>query len=66
MRSDLGPVFYHMGFWGMIVLIPISAFLLVAGPELQGSALKLVFWLPFVAFWMFLKARKWRDEGHWQ
>jgi hypothetical protein len=49
----------------MIVLIPISAFLLKAPPESDKSALKLIFGLTLVAFGMFVKARKWREEGWW-
>ncbi len=65
MRLDLGPLFDHLGLWGMIVLIPISAFLLKAPPESDKSALKLIFGLTLVAFGMFVKARKWREEGWW-
>ena len=65
MRQQLGPIFYKIGFWGMLILLPFSAFLLFSGSEFDGRAVKLLFWLPFIPFWMFIKSRKWRDEGWW-
>lgn len=65
MRAELGPVFYKVGFWGMIVLIPACVLWLKADPELEGRAVKLVFSLPLVPFWLYMKGRKWRDEGWW-
>ncbi|MBK8094121.1 MAG: hypothetical protein IPK32_19700 [Verrucomicrobiaceae bacterium] len=65
MKSDLGPLFYRAGIIGMIVLIPVSAFLLFIGPSFGNDAVKWVVFSPFAAFWLFMKGREWRDEGYW-
>lgn len=65
MRSKLGPYFYRGGIIGMIVLVPVSAYLIFAGPKLDTQTAKLVIYAPFAAFWIFMKGLGWRNDGYW-